>query len=226
MGERKGKRVRRLGALQAEDFESSLKGPLCATSVGFSLHAAVYCAPWDRGKLEKLCRYISRPAVAEERLEMKPSGDIILKLKTKYSDGTTHLLFSGLEFVEKLAALVPQPRIHLTRYFGCLAPHAAIRSQIVPQRPDDGEPEGQSEAASPQPPVENPVKTIHRIPWAELLARVFSIDMKHCGKCGGDLKPIAAILEIAAIKMILTHLGLPDKPPDISPARPSPQMSF
>jgi hypothetical protein len=50
--------------------------------------------------------------------------------------------------------------------------------------------------------------------------------MRHCGKCGGDLKPIAAILEVSAIRKILTHLGLPDKPPDISPARLSPQMSF
>jgi hypothetical protein len=63
---------------------------------------------------------------------MRPSGDVVLRLKTPYSDGTSHLLFSGLEFVEKLAALIPPPRIHLTRFFGCLAPHAKIRPQIVP----------------------------------------------------------------------------------------------
>ena len=49
----------------------------------------------------------ARPAVAEERLELQPSGDVILRLKTPYTDGTTHLLFSGIEFVEKLAALIP-----------------------------------------------------------------------------------------------------------------------
>jgi hypothetical protein len=70
------------------------------------------------------------------------------------------------------------------------------------------------------------VKKTRRIGWAEPLARVFAIDMKHCDHCGGDLKPVAAILEISAIKKILTHLGLPDKPPDIGPARLSPQMSF
>jgi hypothetical protein len=41
----------------------------------------------------------------------------------------------NLEFVEKLAALIPPARIHLTRFFGCLGPHARIRSQIVPQPP-------------------------------------------------------------------------------------------
>jgi len=65
-----------------------------------------------------------------------------------------------------------------------------------------------------------------RIGWAELLARVFAIDMAHCPKCYGDLKPIAAILETSAIKKILDHLDLPSKPPDIAPARFSPQMSF
>jgi hypothetical protein len=116
MGERRGQRVRRLGALEFEDYQPQLKGPLCATSAGFSLHAEVYCAPWEREKLEKLCRYIARPAIAEDRLKLSPSGEILLRLKTKYSDGTSHLLFSGLEFVEKLAALIPPPRIHLTRF--------------------------------------------------------------------------------------------------------------
>jgi hypothetical protein len=133
MGERKGQRVRRLGALEYSDFAPELTGPLCAMTQGFSLYAAIYCAPYEREKLEKLCRYITHPAVSEERLNLQPSGDIVLKLKTKYFDGTSHLPFSGLEFVEKLAALVPPPRIHLTRFFGCLAPHSKIRSQIVPK---------------------------------------------------------------------------------------------
>lgn len=225
MGERRGQRVRRLGALESTDFQPELKGPLCATSVGFSLHAAVYCAPWEREKLEKLCRYIARPAVAEERLQMGPSGDIVLRLKTRYSDGTSHLLFSGLEFVEKLAALIPPPRIHLTRFHGCLAPHAKIRSQIVPKK------EEEEQATSPPSAItdaqtENKPRKSRRIAWAELLARVFAIDMTHCLECGGDLKPIAAILELVVIRKILNHLGLPEKPPDITPARRSPQMSF
>lgn len=224
LGERKGQRVRRLGAIDLGDLQAELKGPQCASSTGFSLHAAVYCAPWEREKLEKLCRYIARPAIAEDRLQMSPSGEIILKLKTKYSDGTSHLLFSGLEFVEKLAALVPPPRIHLTRFFGCLAPHAKIRSQIVPKKDQDSE---QTKAALPaDTKAEAEPKKTRRIGWAELLARVFAIDMKHCNQCGGDLKPIAAILEFSAIKKILGHLGLPDKPPDIAPSRLPHQLSF
>jgi len=165
-----------------------------------------------------LCRYITRPAVAEERLELRSSGDIVLRLKTPYRDGTTHLLFSGLEFIEKLAALVPPPRIHLTRFFGCLAPHAKIRSQIVPR-------------ALPIPAPADPEKSIPPSPsrpkrWAELLARVFSLDMTTCPRCGGTLKIIAAILEPFAIHSILSYLGLPDKPPHLAPARIPSQTQF
>jgi len=223
MGERKGQRVRRMGAAEFTDFQAELKGPLCAVTQGFSLHAEVYCAPWERDKLEKLCRYIARPAVAEERLSLRPSGDIVLKLKTQYSDGTSHLLFSGLEFVEKLAALVPPPRIHLTRFFGCLAPHSKIRSQIVPKKADVSEPPANTDNGAQ---AEETPKKNRRMSWAELLARVFAIDMKHCPNCGSEnFKPISAILETSVIKKILTHLGLPAEPPDIAPARIR-QMSF
>ncbi len=97
---------------------------------------------------------------------------------------------------------------------------------IVPQKPDE-----ESAVPAPGAQVEDPPhaeknKAVRRIPWAELLSRVFAIDMKHCPKCHGELKPLAAIMEISAIRKILKHLGLPDEPPDIMPARLSPQMSF
>ena len=160
---------------------------------------------------------------SSRRLQLLPSGDVVLKLKSKYSDGTSHLLFSGLEFIEKLAALVPPPRIHLTRFFGCLAPHAKIRSLIVPKQ-EQVEDKAKPDSTDPQP---EPPKKTHRIGWAELLARVFAIDMKQCPGCGSEnFKPVAAILEISSVRKILGHLGLPDKPPDIAPARFSPQTSF
>jgi hypothetical protein len=147
----------------------------------------------------------------------------VLRLKTPYSDGTSHLLFSGLEFVEKLAALVPPPRIHLTRFFGCLAPHAKIRSAIVPKKEEVSEPP----AAGLESETSGAPKKSRRIGWAELLARVFQIDMKHCPACSSEnFKPVAAILETSVIRKILTHLKLPDKPPDIAPARLPRQMSF
>ena len=62
---------------------------LVATNSGFSLHAGVAMADNERDKIEKLCRYIARPAVALERLHLNQHGQVIYSLKKPYSDGTT-----------------------------------------------------------------------------------------------------------------------------------------
>ncbi len=88
-------------------------------------------------------------------------------LKTPWSDGTRHLLLSPMELLEKLAALVPPPRFHLLRYHGVLAPRARARDRIVPAQPG-AEPAAQD--ASP-----SAASCGHRLRWATLLARVFSL---------------------------------------------------
>ncbi len=56
---------------------------------GFSLHAGVAARADERKKLERLCRYISRPAVSEKRLSLTSNGNIRYQLKAPYRDGTT-----------------------------------------------------------------------------------------------------------------------------------------
>ena len=67
----------------------------------------------QRLKLEQLCRYITRPVLANERLKLNGAGDVVLQLKSPYQDGTTHIVMSPLEFMQRLAALVPRPRLNL-----------------------------------------------------------------------------------------------------------------
>lgn len=102
---------------------------------GFSLHAATRCDADQRHELERLCRYITRPAIANERLSCNKSGDVVLKLKSPYRDGTTHLVMSPLGFLQRLAALVPQPRLNLIRFHGVLAPNAKWRAANIPKPP-------------------------------------------------------------------------------------------
>ncbi|MGH2397983.1 MAG: transposase [bacterium] len=59
----------------------------------------------------------------------------MLTLKTPYRDGATHIVMSPLEFMQRLAALVPRPRLHLIRFHGVLAPNAKLRPEIVPGGP-------------------------------------------------------------------------------------------
>lgn len=103
-----------------------------AQSSSFSLHAGVAAKAAEREKVERLARYISRPPIAVERLSLTEGGQVRLTLKTPYRDGTTRVIFDPEDFIARLAALVPAPRAHLTRYHGVLAPSSALRSRVVP----------------------------------------------------------------------------------------------
>ena len=105
---------------------------LTANQNGFSFNAAVACGPRSRAKLERLCRYITRPAICLDRLIQRENGQIQYQLKRPFSNGTTHVLFSRLDFISKLTALIPKPRHNLVRYHGVLARNAKFRKQIVP----------------------------------------------------------------------------------------------
>jgi hypothetical protein len=169
---------------------------------------------------EETCRYITRPALSDERVQVNAVGQVELKLKTPWRDGTTHLVMRPLEFMQRLAALVPRPRLHLIRFHGALAPNAKLRAQVVPQGPPAHAPAPTEAAADAECEVETVLARPHRISWARLLKRVFDIDMQHCPNCGGgELKIIAAILERPVIEKILTHLGLDPQPPPRGRAR-------
>jgi hypothetical protein len=133
---------------------------------------------------------------------------------------TTHLVMSPLEFMQRLAALVPRPRLHLIRFHGVLAPNAMLRAMVVPQGPTDQDKPATEAAAAAECEVETVQARPHRISWTRLLKRVFDIDMQHCPNCGaGELEIIAAILERPVIEKILGHLGLDTQPPPRGRAR-------
>ncbi len=153
-------------------------------------------------------------------MQLNAAGQVELKLKTPWRDGTTHLVMSPLEFMQRLAALVPRPWLHLIRFHGVLAPNAKLRPLVVPQAPPAQAQPAPEAASAVECDVENAQARPHRISWARLLKRVFDIDMQHCPNCGGgELKIIAAILERPVIEKILTHLGLDPQPPPKGGAR-------
>jgi hypothetical protein len=91
MGPQRGQKVFTLQTLPAST--EGEYGQLANTS-GFSLHAATSCREIfanvdEPEKLERLCRYISRPAISEQRLSMTQHGKVRYELKTPYRDGTT-----------------------------------------------------------------------------------------------------------------------------------------
>lgn len=86
--------------------------PLCADIDGPSLQAAARCDPHDRKRLEQLCRCITRPALSDRWVQCNAAGQVKLKLKTPWRDGTTHLVMLPPEFMQRLAAPIPWLRLH------------------------------------------------------------------------------------------------------------------
>ena len=109
LGPRAGQKVLSLRTVASRDETTT--ATLCAETHGFSLHAAVRCGAHQRKQLERLCRYITRPAIADERLSGNAKGQVVLQLNSPYREGTTSIVMSALEFMQRLAALVPHPEL-------------------------------------------------------------------------------------------------------------------
>ncbi len=212
-GARTGQRLRRVLKDPATGVRTAL---LCFASRGFSLHAATRIAGRDRRGLERLCRYVARPPLASGRLRFLASQRLCFALKTPWSDGTSHLLLSAMELLEKLAALVPPPRLHLLRYHGVLAPRARDRGRIVPAQPVAEPSAADDDTSAPS--------CAHRLRWATLLARVLGADLSACAACGGRLRIIAALTDPTSIRTYLEGVGLPGVPPPRAP--PPPPFEF
>ncbi len=240
LGERAGEGDVRVGrGTRAEPF---VKAPLCADCDGFSLHAGVRVAVADRKRLEHLVRYAGRPAIAESRLSLLADGRVCYELKRRWRDGTTHVVMTPEVLIERLLALVPRPRRHLVTYHGVLAPAAGLRSRVVPRweeaeavvgEADAPEQEAGSAAIDalrrrrssvPHVPRHRgrPRGGVRRYPWAELLRRVFAVEVLVCPHCGGSRRLLAAIHDPASIERVLRAKGLPHEAPEVAPARGPP----
>ena len=229
LGPRAGGRVRRLGDQVEVDWSPTGQAsrPRCAERAGFSLHADVWVGAHDRKRLERLCRYIARPAIATERLSECEDGRIAYSLRHRWRDGTTGMLFEPGELIEKLVALVPAPRGHLVRYHGVLAPHARWRAQVVGDRREEQGPEAEGpgqaavpgDAPGPESTVETRELRERRLSWAQLMLRVFEVDVLKCPDCGGRRALIAVITQPEVIAAFLTSLGLPTRAPPMAPVR-------
>jgi hypothetical protein len=221
--------VSRLGDRIEVEALAGAVSPRCAEIAGVSVHANVAVPGRDRERLERLARYVARPPVATERLSLFADGRVAYGLRHPWRDGTTHVVFDPLDFVGKLAALVPPPRRNTVRYHGVLSAAARLRSRIVPAGtppaaagpghagcPDSG-PAAAQGAAEAVAVVRDPPRS-RNYSWAELMRRVWLIDVLECAACHGRLRILAAIHSPEAIRAILDCLGLPARAPPLAAA--------
>jgi hypothetical protein len=174
----------------------------------------------QRDRLEGLCRYALRPPVGQERLRLTPEGRVVLVLRRAWADGTAHLVFEPLELLERLAVLVPRPRVNLLFYHGVLGARARWRARVVAfGRRDEGADDGATGAPAGH---SRPCAAVGTA-WAELMRRAFGFDVLACDACGGRLRLVALIEQPGVIARILRHLDLPTEVPGTRPARAPPR---
>ena len=135
------------------------------------------------------------PLNGDSQYSLNPVNDeeprAAIALKTPYDDGTTHVVLSPMEFMGRLAALVPRPRVNLTRFHGVFSPNSKLRKDLVPQKPVEEQ--------------ENQKPKSYSMTWAKRLKRVFAIEIVKCEKCGGSVRIIASIEDPEIIQKILKH---------------------
>ena len=204
LGERAGLPVRKIGySMGYMEEEAKITSKRCVALNGFTLHANTAISAYDRKGLENLVSYVARPPVSSKRLSLRDDGLLQYDFKRPYSDGTSAIVLSPLEFLEKIASLVPPPKMHQIRYNGVFAPASPIRSKII-LNPEKKNPEPCDEGKDPN----------SYISWSKLMSRIFNLDMDKCPKCGGRMKVIAQIQDRNSIDRFLKHIGKSTDPPD------------
>ena len=192
----------------------------------------------ERGRqvVEHVDEAEAQGSAQESVLGARPGGRIRASVAVRrWRNGTSAIAFEPLDFLARLAALVPRPRAHLLTYHGVLAPAAVWREFIVPRS---------SAAAScthsashgeqpPRPSAEfeptvtaRSLKRPTRSTWAQLMLRAFAIDVLTCDHCGGRRRLIAFLTDGLVVRKILAHLGLATEPPQLAPARAPPEFEF
>ncbi len=202
---------------------------LCVAVDGWSLHANVRIRAGDRAGLEKLCRYLLRPALAGERLEWLSDGRVSYAFRKPRMDGATHLVLKPVELIEKLAALVAPPRSHLVRYHGVLAARSRVRREIAPRRGEESLRDrarcGQEEPTSGRRRDGSGGRRRSRTDWATLMRRSFGMDVLACPKCGARMRVIACVTKRSAVRAILESLEMEDEAAGLGPARSPPEAA-
>jgi hypothetical protein len=192
---------------------------------GFNVHAARTLHGADHAQVERFCRYLARPPIAQNRLERLDDGRVRYRFKRAWKDGSTAVELEPFDLLARICALIPPPRLHMVRYHGVLSSRAKLRAEVVPAA---AEPEPNPLALQQHLPLcldERP----RRKPWAWLLRHVFLHDVSVCPRCHGPTTWLEVATEPHAIDRALAHHGLTHhrpRPPPIADLPPDAQLTL
>lgn len=174
----------------ASTVETPLRG---MASRWRGLHVFVSEPVSDDDELRKLFAYLLRSGIDVRRLRELPDGRYAYRLDKKDRNGQAELVMTGMEVLQRIASLVPAWRIPQRRYFGVLAAGSPVRKRVVPKR------------TAKRASRDDEASRTRRAHWAELMRRVFSIDVTKCAKCGGRMEVVRRVA--AGAPVIVERVG-------------------
>ena len=151
------------------------------------MNASVRIHSWDRSGLERVIRYCARPCFASENLRWNGPW-LIYRLSKKTHTGKTFIQLTPLEFLEKIAALIPIPHRHRRHYHGVFAPNAPLRKLVVAHAKQRI---GQGIQLSIQKAIDKTKRV--SLDWSELIKRIYEVDPLICAKCGQKIKIVSFV---------------------------------
>ena len=171
---------------------------------GFSVDNSVRFEPEDRKAMEKVARYLLRPPLSLARMTYTNGDDgVFYQRKAKDGRPGEEERIDALDFLARVIAHIPPPRVHLVRYLGHYSNVSRGRrrkgkeASLAPGHTRESEDDGLTEAE----------RRARRREWARLIRRVYEVDPLECTKCGGEMQIISVILEHKVIRKILGHLA-------------------
>ena len=169
---------------------------------GFSIDDSVRIQADDTQALKRLARYMLRPPLSLERMRYEDGDDeVVYERKRSNGKPGAEERFDPLDFLARLIALIPQPKLHNIRYLGHYSNVSRGRSKTgKDQQPSEPK-------APPDDGLSDAQRRARRKAWARLIKRIFEIDPLACVKCGGEMRIVSVILEHKVITKILGHLA-------------------
>lgn len=181
---------------------------------GFNAFSGDAIGPEDADQRRFVGRYLMKPSVSGERLEINERGLEPRVVYTKQlNDGERRREFSPLEFLAELSLQIPKKWEQLSRHYGLYS--CRVRGERRKKEEKAQREREEKEKAFDNLSFFTPEKNIEvvRKPtslWQACMKRIFELDPLECEKCGGRMRIKSFIFDPKEIKRISKRLGLAD----------------
>ena len=152
----------------------------------------------DAAGTERLARYLLRPPLSLERMSLDADGSVLYRRKARGRFGGSQTTFDAMDFLARLLMHIPQPKLHMVRYYG-------EYSSVARARRRGEKVEDEASAATTLLPSAAERRRLRRA-WAQMIRRIYEVDPLTC-RCGAQMRILSFILDPRVVTKILRHIA-------------------